>query len=101
MDIHTIKNLAEKNLIEWTSHIKFESMIKRNISEKDVVNCLLTGELIEDFPSYLVLGLDTKGQKLHVACAVKRGLLILKTTYAPTPDRWEQDMKTRKRKNKE
>lgn len=92
---------ADKNNIEMTSHANMKC-IKRIINSKDVLNVLLHGEIIEQypndypFPSCLELGSSLSGTPLHVCCAIGNGKLWVITAYYPTTEQWEDDMKTRK-----
>ena len=97
-----IRELASDiNNIEMSSHANMQC-IKRIIDSKDVLNVLLNGEIIEQYPkdypypSCLELGLSLSGKPLHVCCAIGNGKLWVITAYYPTEDKWEKDMKTRK-----
>lgn len=102
LDIDAIKRLCQDNALRWTQHVLVR-LLQRNISTDDVVNALLTGEIIESYPadyphpSCLVLGLSTNLFHLHVVCGFADSELWLITAYYPNPNEWEKDYKTRRR----
>ncbi len=93
-----LKKLCQEDAISWTNHV-LQRLIQRGISVSDVIEAIMTGEVIEDYPddypypSCLVLG----GNKLHVVCGIGEGKLWIITAYRPTLDKWENDLKTRRR----
>ena len=85
----------------WTNHIIIR-LLQRNISQADIKNALLTGEIIEyydndyPYPSCLVYGLTINNQVIHVVCGSNGTELWLITAYYPNDIEWEKDFKTRK-----
>jgi len=76
---------------------------ERNILQRDVLEILLSGEIIEDYPedkpypSALFLGFIS-GEPLHVVAAFDEGgLFSYITTYRPSSQHFERDYKTRKK----
>lgn len=75
------------------------------IGVDELLEALASGEIIEHYPddqpypSCLILGRALSGRPLHVVCApvLEETLLVVITTYEPDPDRWEEDLKKRKR----
>ena len=73
-------------------------MLERGISRQDVKTAIMAGEIIEIYPddqpfsSCLVLG--TNG--LHVVASIGNGKLWIITSYWPSMEKWESDLKTRK-----
>ncbi len=71
----------------------------------ELLEALEGGEIIEDYPddrpypSCLILGRAQLGRPLHIVCApvLDETLLIVITTYEPDPNKWEADLKKRKR----
>ena len=69
---------------------------------KEVLNCIMTGEIIEQYPddypypSCLILGLSLDDKFLHVVIGHHETELFLITAYFPSSDKWEDDFKTRK-----
>ena len=101
MDIAIIKKLCEANKLRWTNHI-FVRLIQWGISISDVINTIITGEIIENYPDYypypscLILGLTVNNKFLHVVCGSNREELWLITAYYPNKDKWSDDFKRRK-----
>jgi Domain of unknown function (DUF4258) len=79
-----------------------QSMFTRSISDECVEHIVRNGKVIEDypqafpFPAKLLLGW-CKDRPIHVVVAEdsSKHLVIVITTYEPTLDKWESDMKTR------
>ena len=75
---------------------------ERNISLQDICNVFDNGEIIKDyptdspFPSCLILG-KSNGRSIHVCASIDEDMIYLITAYVPSPDKWEQDLKTRRR----
>ena len=80
------------------------SMFTRSISDECVEHILHHGEVIEDyphafpFPAKLLLGWYN-GRSIHVVAAENNSKqqVIVITVYEPTLDKWEQDLKTRRK----
>lgn len=81
-----------------------QSMFTRFISDECVEHIVRNGEAIEDylyafpFPAKLLLGW-CNGRSIHVVAAENssKQLVIVITAYEPTLDKWEPDMKTRRK----
>ncbi|MBR1886436.1 MAG: DUF4258 domain-containing protein [Schwartzia sp.] len=90
--------------IKWSLHAS-KRMLSRGINRSDVVQCLLHGEIIEEYPEYwlgpavLVLGRDDGGNAMHVVVGVDDYLHIV-TAYQPNSEKFESDGKTRKGQGK-
>ena len=90
----------------FTEHARreMESESYGIIQIDDVVQCLRSGEIIEEYPddrpypSCPVLGRTVEGRALHVVCApvVPERRLIVITTYQPDPDRWDPEFRRRR-----
>jgi Domain of unknown function (DUF4258) len=82
-----------------------QSMFTRSISDECVEHILRSGEVIEDylqafpFPAKLLLGY-WNGRPIHVVAAENssKEQVIVITAYEPTLEKWETDMKTRRKK---
>ena len=78
---------------------------ERGILLSDVINAVDHGEIIETypedfpFPSCLILGLSTHNSYLHAVVSLNENNIYLITAYFPSPDEWEPDMKTRRKKD--
>lgn len=101
IEIRDIKQMVKTNKIRWTNHIVIR-LFQRNISQDDVKNVLLNGEIIEEYendypyPSCLVYGINLKDKVLHVVCGIGLEELWVITAYYPDNVKWESDLKTRK-----
>lgn len=81
-----------------------QAMFTRFISDKCVEYILQSGEVIEDypqafpFPAKLLLG-QCNGRPIHVVAAENSSQqqVIIITAYEPTPNKWESDMKIRRK----
>jgi hypothetical protein len=73
----------------------------RLISTGDVEAVIASGQIIEDYPddarghSALLLGQGAGGRFLHLVCSPKDEYLAIITAYAPAPDEWSDDLRTR------
>jgi hypothetical protein len=103
VDIKKIRELIQEEKIVWRNHILVR-MQQRKIKIQDVINCILSGEIIEYYPldypysSCLVLGRTDANQVLHVVCAVGQDRVWMISAYYPDRDQWHQDFKTRRDK---
>ena len=75
---------------------------ERGIIQKDIKNCVMTGEIIEQYPedypypSCLVYGMDSKGKPIHVVlCDTGESSKII-TAYYPNIEVFKEDLKTRR-----
>ncbi len=93
-----------KKRFEWRRHI-LERLTERNISQKAVIDVLVYGEEIEDYPgnepypSALFLGW-VEGKPLHVVVSLDEGAkyAYIITTYEPGLDTFEPDFRTRRKR---
>jgi hypothetical protein len=75
--------------------------IERRISEQEVVEVLLSGDIIEEYPedkygpSCLILGKTKTGRPLHVQCSLPPTVWTI-TLYEPDSQEWI-DLRTRKK----
>ena len=89
--------------IVWTRHC-LNRMNQRNILIDDVKMAIKNGDVIEyyyddyPYPSCLILGLNGKNAKLHIVCGINSETLHMITAYYPDINKWENDMKTRRKK---
>jgi hypothetical protein len=102
LTIDILKDLCNnKDNIYMTYHVA-KRCEKRGITGKDIVNAILNGEIIEDYPedfpypSALVFGHSVANKILHVVAGVGDGMLWIITSYYPNNEKWEDDFKTRK-----
>lgn len=100
--IQIIRELAATtDNIVMSSHANTQC-IERVIDSSDILDVLLHGEIIEDYPndypypSCLMLAFPKQCKPMHVCCGVGEGKIYIITAYYPTIEKWEDDMKTRK-----
>ncbi len=79
-----------------------ERLRQRGIKQKDIKNCIATGEIIEQypddfpFPSCLIFGYTINNKILHVVASDEGTISRIITAYFPDNDKFENDFKTRK-----
>lgn len=101
LKIDTIKEFVRTGKIRWTNHCVVR-LFQRNISQENIENALLNGEIIEEYendypyPSCLVYGIDLNNKVLHVVCGTSETELWVITAYYPDNIKWKDDLKTRK-----
>lgn len=111
MDINELRiAFTSGTPVEYKAHCQ-KRMLERNISRKDIADCIMNGEIIEDypladnaafeasFPSCLILWVDIqKDEALHVVVGYNGRRIIIISAYHPDKERWENDYRTRKEK---
>ena len=109
IDIKDLRNAFISGIpVEYKAHCQ-KRMLERNISRKDIADCIMNGEIIEDyplednnasetsFPSCLILWVDIKKDGvLHVVVGYNGRRIIIISAYHPDNEHWENDFKTRK-----
>ena len=96
--------------VEYTVHCQ-KRMLERDISKKDIKNCILNGEIIEDYPleenntndfsypSCLILWIDIQNNgAIHIVVGFNGRKIIIISAYYPNKEIWENDFRTRKEK---
>ena len=79
-----------------------ERLRQRNIKQRDIKNCIMSGEIIEQypddypFPSCLIFGYAIDNKVLHVVVSDEGSIGRIITAYFPNRDKFEADLKTRK-----
>ena len=92
--------LCRSNKIKWTLHA-VKRIRERGIKSADVIDCILNGEIIEDYPedrplpSCLICGI-VQNDYLHTVVSSDGTEITIITAYIPDSDEWENDFKTRK-----
>ena len=102
LQIDKIQYLVKNDLIKWSSHV-LKRMLQRNITTDDVINCILSGEIIENypddypFPSCLIFGYAINNKILHVVIGNDNNMVIyVITAYYPDNIKFNDDLKTRR-----
>ena len=100
-----IKNLCKKDKIAFKKHA-LSRMLERSIESGEVIEALLTGEIIkvyeQDKPlsSYLIMGYTKKHTPLHINLAIDAidEMLWIITVYRPDKKLWSADYKRRQKR---
>ncbi len=101
-DIEKIIELVQEDKIQWSGHV-LTRMQQRGIKVRDVIETILSGEMIEyystdyPYPSCLISGDCKNNRKLHVVCSLGEGEVWMITAYYPDNSEWLEDSKTRRR----
>ena len=104
MDLLSIQKALEEDRVKFTGH-GTERLQARNITIDDVENCIKTGEIIEDypedypFPSCLIFGYGEDNGIIHVVVGFDENMIYIITAYKPDTIKFEEDLKTRRKKN--
>lgn len=105
MDIEEIVKAIALELYEISQHAERERK-NDDLLIADLENAVLTGEIIEDYPtdprgaSCLVSGKSMDGKPVHlvITCLPNDYVRII-TVYIPDPVKWEADWKSRKERS--
>lgn len=101
LNIGNLQEICSLENIEITMHAA-KRLEQHGILIKDVISCILNGEIIEQYPtdypypSCLILGYSVNNTILHVVIGSNTEKLWIITAYYPNLDKWENDFKTRK-----
>ncbi len=103
MNIEEIAKLINDNKIKWSSH-GLMRIHERGLTTEDIKNCIISGEVIENYPdnppaksSVLIYGKNKNGEIIHVVIGYDEEQLYFVTAYYPSLDKFEDDMKTRRK----
>lgn len=92
MEIKLIQDKVRKGEYYWRQHA-IERSIERSISEDELVEVILSGEVIEEYPqdkygpSCLIFGRTGGGKAIHVQCTLPPSVWVI-TLYEPDPGEW-------------
>ena len=99
--VEEIKRLCGEGAVIWTNHAA-ERMTERDISKEEVLNAISSGESIENYPNdYPFPSVLLHWKDIHVVCGLGRGVIAVVTAYRPSLDKWEPDMRTRRRRTRQ
>jgi len=94
---------AFKKKVLFTSHaLNQMNLTDRMIMKEEVIEIILHGQVIEEYlddprgKSYLICSAKP-GRTIHVVCAPKTEYLAIITAYIPTLDKWETNMRCRRK----
>lgn len=99
--IETLREYYKCETVIITVHAQ-ERLRQREIKAKDVKNCIMSGEIIEQypkdfpFPSCLVFGRTVDEKIIHVVASDEGTGSRIITAYFPDNDKFDNDLKTRK-----
>jgi len=103
MNLQRLQELVRKGKYEWKKHILVR-LAERNISQKIVIDIVLRGEIIEEypkdhpFPSCLMLGwFENKPYHVVISLDDLSEIVYFITVYEPSLDEFESDFKTRRK----
>jgi hypothetical protein len=77
-------------------------MQERDICIADIERCILSGEIIEEYPddfphpSCLIFGYTINEKVLHVVAGTDESVLYVITAYYPNTIKFMEDLKTRR-----
>ena len=100
LNIEHIRQLCIDDNIQWSRH-SLKRMRERKISSDEVIDCIQSGEIIEEYPddrplpSCLIYGI-VEMRNLHTVVGSGQEYISIITAYEPDPQEWESDFKTRK-----
>lgn len=100
MDILAIQNAIREGDVFFTDHA-IRQMAKRDINDDEVVETILSGVIIEEYPadkygpSCLVYGQTRKSRPLHIVCSLPPRVRII-TAYEPDPTEWLDGQRRKK-----
>jgi hypothetical protein len=104
--ITIIKDCFHRNAVLYTGHARREMQREEfgAISEQEVFEAVLSGEMIEDYPddtpyqSALIFGTTDAHRPVHLVCAYaqEEQQVIVIPVYHPDPQRWD-DYRRRKK----
>ena len=103
MNIQKIQDYCIQSKMKWYKHA-LERMQERDINRQDVKNCIVQGEIIEDYPddfphpSCLIFGRTMDQKVIHVVVSLDedQDTIGIITVYYPSVEKFEKDLKTRK-----
>ena len=103
MNIQKIQDYCIQSKMKWYKHA-LERMQERDISRQDVKNCIVQGEIIEDYPddfphpSCLIFGRTMDQKVIHVVVSLDedQDTIGIITVYYPSVEKFEKDLNTRK-----
>ena len=99
--IEQLQEYYMQNRIIISVHAQ-ERLRQRGIKQKDIKNCIMTGEIIEQYPedfpfqSCLIFGYTINNKIMHVVASDEGTVSRIITAYFPNKEKFEDDLKTRK-----
>ena len=103
IEIETLREYYRQHRVFMSDHAS-DRCTQRDISQKDVRACVMSGEIIEQYPgdfpwpSCLIHGYDTSQRIIHVIASDNGAYSKIITAYVPDTIIFEDDLKTRRKK---
>lgn len=103
IDIETLREYYNQGNIIITIHAQ-ERLRQRGIRARDIRNCVMYGEIIEQypddfpFPSCLIFGYTVDEKIIHVVASDEGTASRIITAYFPNNEKFEDDLRSRKEK---
>ena len=101
IDIEKLQEYYERDRVIISLHAQ-ERLRQRGIKARDVRNCIMTGEIIEQypedfpFPSCLIFGYTVNNKIIHVVASDEGTMSRIITAYYPDTLKFEDDLRTRR-----
>lgn len=101
MNISVLRECCSNHKILWSTHAA-SRIQQRGILRIDVLNCIMNGEIIEDYPndyphpSCLLFGYSMNKKVIHVVAGYDGNNLFIITAYYPNTEKFLDDLKTRR-----
>lgn len=101
LELEDLRKICTPENIILTIHAA-KRLEQRGIRLMDVINCIHSGEIIEQYPtdyphpSCLILGNQNTERPLHAVIGINGEQLWIVTAYYPSSEKWLEDLKTRK-----
>lgn len=101
--IEDLREYYKQSKVFMSGHASNRCML-REITQKDIKNCVMTGNIIEQYPddfpwaSCLISGYSEEGKIIHVVMSDNGQYSKVITAYVPSMEKFEADFKTRKKK---
>ena len=93
---------AGKRILYTPHALKQMDSEKRMITTDDVIEVIIKGQIIEDYPEdkrghSCLFNAKISNRYIHVVCAPKDAYLAIITAYIPDKTRWNKDYTKRKK----
>ena len=92
MTIEEIRENVQIGKYRFSDHA-IKRMLKRSIDRSEIVDVIMSGEIIEDYPddkyspSFLIYGKTQEGRDIHVQISSPPFCVVI-TIYEPDPNEW-------------
>lgn len=99
-DYDALKNAFRNKRYVMTYHGS-DRAAKRRVRAREIEQAIVSGTVVEDYPddkygpSCLILGYTEANRALHIQVSYSQAIKVI-TVYEPSPDKWGDDLKTRK-----